>query len=271
MYGVSEIIVIILILMIVVAIASMSWLFTSNLFTTIASTGKSNIESTSAMMGGCLIIENVRPENGEANLRNCGSTPINGFNVYADNELKASYSRTLKPGTVNSIGLGTGSGKHDIFVTSTNAQSSHKNVQLAINFKIYLTAGWNGVSSPVQEGITVQSIIDACGYQQVQYWTGSSYAAETVRLQAGRGYVVLVLSDCNLTLNSTPYIFQPIDLVAGQNLIGASSTNLNVNDILENCSNLQVLTYGNNIPTDILETGKSYWILTTANCRFGIL
>ncbi len=135
-----------------------------------------------------------------------------------------------------------------------------------------LQEGWNSVSSPFQEGIDVQTINNSCGnYVQVQYWTGTSYGNEYSTLQAGKGYLVLVLNNCSFSVSGTPYTMQPFDPSGGWRLIGASSTDLNVNGILGTCdkNSLQVLTSIDHVPTDILEVSKSYWIMSPTSCTFG--
>ncbi len=146
-------------------------------------------------------------------------------------------------------------------------------------FTINLEAGWNSVSSPIGEGIYVQDIKNACGeIIQVNYWTGTSYADEDFKLEAGKGYLVLVHNNCNFTVVGTSYTFYPIEVPANMAyLIGTSSTTKTVEELRGTClaSKLEVTIYDKNTdthtPVSTIETGKSYWVKNNddKSCIFG--
>ncbi|NIO44390.1 MAG: hypothetical protein GTN36_02445 [Candidatus Aenigmarchaeota archaeon] len=143
-------------------------------------------------------------------------------------------------------------------------------------FIINLEPGWNSVSSPLQEGIDIQVIKNACGdFVQVEYWTGTSYESEYSKLESGKGYYVLVNNSCGFSIGGTPYSLAVTIPPNGTQFIGASSKKLNVEDVLGTCRSLynegtiEFTSYDRDsetyTPTSILEVGKAYWVENKGN------
>jgi hypothetical protein len=148
------------------------------------------------------------------------------------------------------------------------------------SYTLPLTTGWNAVSSPITEGITLDQIRLKCQLETVYYWNPSTrtYSIETTKLQAGKGYWVPVMSDCTFTATGTPYAMQPMNITAGYSyFIGAPATTASVSEISGNCANrLSVYSPHQDANGDVsytpayqLASGKGYWINSSSNCVIG--
>jgi len=127
MHAVSKIIVIILILMIVVAIASLFWIFSSGLFSSVTQTGTSSISHITEVMSSCMRIESLYQN--KIYLRNCGQGLItnDSLNIYIDD---VPFSFNMTPSSINANELATiampvwgiSIGSHNLRITNPNTE-----------------------------------------------------------------------------------------------------------------------------------------------------
>jgi hypothetical protein len=87
--------------------------------------------------------------------------------------------------------------------------------------EIQLKPGWNMVSFPVlPTNTSVSNIFSGGGFYEVLTWSGTSYTIPT-KVEAGRGYWVLVLYPTTLNVTGVPKESYELDLPAGWSMIGS--------------------------------------------------
>ncbi len=156
MKAISAIISIILILMIIVALASLSWMFSSSLFSSMTETGTSSIKQFTETLSSCIKIESVNED--KVYVRNCGQGLItnDSISIYVD-DAKFNFQMiptSIKSGELATITLsawGLPNEKHNLKITnpytSVVSYFPYSNILIfSDGFETGDFSRWNGVS-----------------------------------------------------------------------------------------------------------------------------
>ncbi|MBT3304278.1 hypothetical protein HN592_04055 [Candidatus Woesearchaeota archaeon] len=137
-----------------------------------------------------------------------------------------------------------------------------------------LVQGWNQVSSPYSETVSVTELQTQCpGIRIVKGFTVSSESFDDVTsLEPGKGYRIYSDNACSITFDHTFNAYEAFDktLSTGTHLIGAPYEGMTAMFLHEKCNiKGNVLGWDANGNTDAvaqLEAGKGYFVILNAPC-----
>lgn len=139
---------------------------------------------------------------------------------------------------------------------------------------IYLHSGWNMVSVPVNEKISMSDMANSCGTPSYAWrMTQSGYVKEDT-LVPGYGYWVKGTQDCNFAIGDTRTAFDIAGLFPGWNLVGAPRSTVPISSFKNNCditSGPWYYSHPSNsyVSSDALVPGQAYWIKVSSSCTLG--
>ncbi len=145
---------------------------------------------------------------------------------------------------------------------------------------LVLYKGWNMVSVPVMEKISMERLADECGTSQYAWrLTEQGYVKERT-LVPGFGYWVKSTQECKYQVEADDYTSSLSKLFSGWNLVGAPGNEEAISDYLGNCritsgpwyySHGPIVSSATNpyIYSAKLEPAKAYWIKVASACELG--
>ena len=147
---------------------------------------------------------------------------------------------------------------------------------------IYIYKGWNIISSPFEESLTLSKIAQQCDLTTYkgEIWAWA-YDPENGWIQPtgvkkDEGVYILSEENCTVTLTGTPAIFSSRTLKRGWNLISAEKS---FEEIKGDCQmpsgykiwalNPQTQQWFNPATTEKLDQSKGYWVAVDKDCTLG--
>ncbi|MAG18001.1 MAG: hypothetical protein CL944_00835 [Candidatus Diapherotrites archaeon] len=103
---------------------------------------------------------------------------------------------------------------------------------------VNLQEGWNLISIPVVDGLSVSDLQSKCDIaSSIWAWDAAygRYEQEGTKLEAGKGYFVKANESCTFIISGTPFSFEGFSIPRGLSLIGSTTVSVNVSDILGTC------------------------------------
>ncbi len=148
-------------------------------------------------------------------------------------------------------------------------------------FTLNLINNWNYFSIPLKNtNLSLQQLQENCQVFQLFTFNNQTQEQDTITepsyiLEPGKGYIARPGKNCTLTLEGTPWQFQPKTLQPNKTyLIGTPNNTATIQQIKGTCNPESLtVTYFDystgakqEISTTTLEPGKSYWIKSTEDC-----
>ncbi len=143
--------------------------------------------------------------------------------------------------------------------------------------KLSLSKGWNIISSPVEESLTISDIEEFCSlktYKGHKMWAFNTEEwTNPEQVESNEGVYVYANSDCTIELEGEKSEFGEKELKSGWNLISAGNNSLN--DVIGDCKikgDIWKLDKGDWVYPEldeVLNPGKGYWVEVEEDCTLG--
>ena len=156
--------------------------------------------------------------------------------------------------------------------TSTSNTFQVQTEAIEVSFTLCLKAGWNMISIPLKlENNSIANVFGELDFYSIYTWNSTTkrYVVPE-KIEVGKGYWILVLSDVNITLKGLPVNYVEVSLDEGWNMIGsiintASFTVTPENAVYHKVYDWNSISKRYNV-CDCIEPGKGYWVLAYQKC-----
>ncbi len=138
---------------------------------------------------------------------------------------------------------------------------------------IRIYSGWNQISVPVNAEVSMEKVSAQCNSKPYAWRLTENGYAKSYVLQPGVGYWLRSSGECDYAVSSSSFSqYAPVELFAGWNVVGATSSSLSVSD--STCTiTAGPWYYDHSRPKDspyayssTLEPGRAYWIKAASGC-----
>lgn len=158
-----------------------------------------------------------------------------------------------------------------------NGQDNHpytEKVPVPTPSTIKLFTGWNMVSVPVQNSVSISQFVSKCGALPYA-WAYSNGYVQATTLSPGMGYWVKAAKNCEVQVSGNKFNGQTA-LSAGWNMVGSPGDEVSIQEYQGNCAVISGPWYYDLVSKTYVQSatfapGKAYWLKVSAACTLNNL